>query len=123
MYARTLARGWGGLCSMPQAFLSRIRNPMMIYKHLDHGLYKSHLGPVLGPTSLHMPSWGSYVPPSIKGLVFVCVVFNFFLIFFLYLHVAELSVECLLALEGIQGLCVRTGTMSPCAPWSRGAGW
>lgn len=81
MYARTLARGWGGLCSVPQAFLSRTRNPVMIYKRLDHGLYKSHLGPVLGPTSLHMPSWGSYVPPSIKGLVFVCVVFKSFFFF------------------------------------------
>lgn len=58
--------GVGWVCSMPQTFLSRMRNPMMIYNHLDYGLYKSHLGPVLGPTSLHMSSWSSYVRPASK---------------------------------------------------------
>lgn len=116
--------GWGGgVCSMPQTFLSRKRNPMMIYNHLDHGLYKSHLGLVRGPTSLHMFSWSSYVQPSIKGLVFVCVVFKFFFFFFLYLHETELSMECLFVLEGIRSLCTRSRTVSPCAHLSRGGGW
>lgn len=55
--------GVGWVCSLPQTFLSRMRNPMMIYNHLDYGLYKSHLGLMEFLCS-----------PSIKGQLFVCVV-------------------------------------------------
>jgi hypothetical protein len=120
--------GVGWVCSKPQTFPSRMRNPMMIYNHLDCGLYKSHLGRVLGPTSPHMASRSSYVRLASKdSFVCVCVVLKFF-IFFLYLRGTELSEGCLFALEGTQTVCVcvcvcvYTRTVSPCAHLSSGGG-
>lgn len=68
---------------------------MVIYNHVDCGLYNSHLGLMLGSTSLHMSLWSSSLSASCQKSVFVCVCFLFFV--FKFFHEAELSKEFLFA--------------------------